>query len=155
MLPRPQSRASDLAPLLLTVLTSLVVMAIGVLSMLCWRKFKNLSFKEQFLDYHEVATNSEDKALPSQNGDQPWKENGKKKKPAGKSVQPREKERYFTSQPPPAPGRYAVQSPPPWTPKPEINVVSVQPQDPDREEGEVPYSSSDEEETVSSQQLRQ
>ena len=126
-------------------------MALGVLSMFCWRKFKNLSFHEQFLDYQEVSTKSDEKPKiegSHGNSEYPSKEN-EKRKPAEKSVQPRDKTRYFTSQPPPEPGRYTIQAPPPWTPKPEINVVSVQPQDPDRDDGDAPYSSSDEEEMVS------
>lgn len=44
---------------------------------------------------------------------------------------------------------YAKQTAPPWTPKPELNVVSVQPLDNDKEEGDDPLSSSsDEEEEV-------
>ena len=40
-------------------------------------------------------------------------------------------------------------NPPPWIPKPEVSVVSVQPQDSSiKDDDEVPYSSSDEEEMV-------
>ena len=34
-------------------------MALGVLSVLCWRRFRNLSFMEQFLDYRQVPTATE------------------------------------------------------------------------------------------------
>ena len=35
------------------------VMALGVLSVLCWKRFRNLSFMEQFLDYRQVPTATE------------------------------------------------------------------------------------------------
>ena len=41
---------------------------------------------------------------------------------------------------------FPTQAPPPWTPKPEMNVVSVQPQDQERDDGEFPASSSSDEE---------
>jgi len=34
-------------------------MALGVLSVLCWKRFRNLSFMEQFLDYRQVPTATE------------------------------------------------------------------------------------------------
>ena len=34
-------------------------MALGVLSVMCWRRFRNLSFMEQFLDYRQVPTATE------------------------------------------------------------------------------------------------
>lgn len=38
------------------------------------------------------------------------------------------------------------QAPPPWIPKPEVSVVSVQPQDSSiKDDDDIPYSSSDEE----------
>lgn len=47
------------------------------------------------------------------------------------------------------PRQYPVSNPPPWIPKPEVSVVSVQPQDSSiKDDDEVPYSSSDEEEMV-------
>lgn len=47
------------------------------------------------------------------------------------------------------PRQYPVSNPPPWIPKPEVSVVSVQPQDSSiKEDDEIPYSSSDEEEMV-------
>ena len=47
------------------------------------------------------------------------------------------------------PRQFPLPSPPPWIPKPEVNVVSVQPQDSSvKDDDEVPYSSSDEEETI-------
>lgn len=36
-----------------------LVMALGVFSVLCWRRFKNLSFMEQFLDYRQVPSATE------------------------------------------------------------------------------------------------
>ena len=35
------------------------VMALGVFSVLCWRRFRNLSFMEQFLDYKQVPNGTE------------------------------------------------------------------------------------------------
>ena len=50
---------------------------------------------------------------------------------------------------PPPPRQYPVSNTPPWIPKPEVSVVSVQPQDSSiKDDDEVPYSSSDEEETI-------
>ena len=47
------------------------------------------------------------------------------------------------------PRQYPVSNPPPWIPKPEVSVVSVQPQDSSiKDDDEIPYSSSDEEEMV-------
>ena len=47
------------------------------------------------------------------------------------------------------PRQYPVSNPPPWIPKPEVSVVSVQPQDTSiKDDDEIPYSSSDEEETI-------
>lgn len=47
------------------------------------------------------------------------------------------------------PRQYPVSNPPPWIPKPEVSVVSVQPQDSlIKDDDEIPYSSSDEEEIV-------
>lgn len=36
-----------------------LVMALGVFSVLCWRRFRNLSFMEQFLDYRQVPNGTE------------------------------------------------------------------------------------------------
>jgi hypothetical protein len=45
---------------------------------------------------------------------------------------------------------YAKQPPPPWTPKPELNGVSVQPLDNEKDDGDDPMSSStDDDEGVS------
>ena len=44
---------------MLTLVAWASVMALGVLSVLCWRRFKNLSFMEQFLDYRQVPTATE------------------------------------------------------------------------------------------------
>ena len=54
-----QSRHTDFLPLLLTVVVWVSVMALGVLSVLCWKRFRNLSFMEQFLDYRQVPTATE------------------------------------------------------------------------------------------------
>ena len=54
-----QSRHTDFLPLLLTVVAWVSVMALGVLSVLCWKRFRNLSFMEQFLDYRQVPTATE------------------------------------------------------------------------------------------------
>jgi len=43
----------------LTVVVWVTVMALGVLSVLCWKRFRNLSFMEQFLDYRQVPTATE------------------------------------------------------------------------------------------------
>lgn len=43
---------------------------------------------------------------------------------------------------------FPTQAPPPWTPKPEMSVVSVQPQEQDRDDGDFPASSSSDEENV-------
>lgn len=80
-----QSLGSDLFPLLLTVIAWGGVMALGVLSVLCWRKFKNLSFMEQFLDYRQVPT-----ATEANENTESIKENGhveKVKEPNGKRIQ--------------------------------------------------------------------
>lgn len=46
----------------------------------------------------------------------------------------------------PPPRQFPSQPPPPWIPKPEVSVVSVQPQDSSiKDDDEIPYSSSDEE----------
>lgn len=46
----------------------------------------------------------------------------------------------------PPPRQFPSQPPPPWIPKPEVSVVSVQPQDTSiKDDDEIPYSSSDEE----------
>lgn len=46
----------------------------------------------------------------------------------------------------PPPRQYPSQAPPPWIPKPEVSVVSVQPQDSAiKDDDDIPYSSSDEE----------
>jgi len=46
----------------------------------------------------------------------------------------------------PPPRQYPSQAPPPWIPKPEVSVVSVQPQDSSiKDDDDIPYSSSDEE----------
>ena len=44
---------------MLTVVVWVTVMALGVLSVLCWKRFRNLSFMEQFLDYRQVPTATE------------------------------------------------------------------------------------------------
>lgn len=54
-----QSAQSDLLPLVLTVVVWVTVMALGVMSVLCWKRFRNLSFMEQFLDYRQVPTATE------------------------------------------------------------------------------------------------
>ena len=54
-----QSVQSVLVPLLLIIVAWGAVMALGVLSVLCWRRFRNLSFMEQFLDYRQVPTATE------------------------------------------------------------------------------------------------
>jgi len=41
------------------VVVWVTVMALGVLSVLCWKRFRNLSFMEQFLDYRQVPTATE------------------------------------------------------------------------------------------------
>ena len=47
----------DLLPLILTLLVGNVLIAlVAMLSVLCWRKFRNLSFGEQFLDYKVIPT---------------------------------------------------------------------------------------------------
>lgn len=124
-----------------------IVMALGVLSVLCWRRFKNLSFMEQFLDYRQVPNATE------ANGDtEVIKENGhvEENKETGKEAwakkkDPAEKKQKLLSQ------QYPLSNPPPWIPKPEVNVVSVQPQDSSiKDDDEVPYSSSDEEDSIMS-----
>ncbi|KAM7430631.1 hypothetical protein ABFA07_018675 [Porites harrisoni] len=141
-----QSLGSDLFPLLLTVTAWGGVMALGVLSVLCWRKFKNLSFMEQFLDYRQVPT-----ATEANENTESIKENGhveKVKEPNGKRIQQKGDEEKKKKIPP---RQYPVSNPPPWIPKPEVSVVSVQPQDSSiKDDDEVPYSSSDEEEMVTS-----
>jgi len=80
-----QSLGSDLFPLLLTVIAWGGVMALGVLSVLCWRRFKNLTFMEQFLDYRHVPT-----ATEANENTESTKENGhveKVKEPNNKRVQ--------------------------------------------------------------------
>ncbi|CAH3182793.1 unnamed protein product, partial [Porites evermanni] len=120
-------------------------MALGVLSVLCWRKFKNLSFMEQFLDYRQVPT-----ATEANENTESIKENGhveKVKEPNDKRIQQKVGDEEKKKKIPPR--QYPVSNPPPWIPKPEVSVVSVQPQDSSiKDDDEVPYSSSDEEEMV-------
>ncbi|XP_015772245.1 PREDICTED: synaptotagmin-7-like [Acropora digitifera] len=120
-------------------------MALGVFSVLCWRRFRNLSFMEQFLDYKQVPNGtevSETTEVIKQNGHiEEAKETGEEagteeRETAGKKQKLR-------------PRQFPLSSPPPWIPKPEVNVVSVQPQDSSvKDDDEVPYSSSDEEEAI-------
>lgn len=108
--------------------------------MLCWRKFRNLSLREQFLDYREVSTGSDEKEENHVITKEklPVMENGHvdedKPIPVLRQVQRGPLKHY------------AKQTAPPWTPKPELNVVSVQPLDNDKDEGDDPLSSSSDEE---------
>ncbi|KAK3735090.1 hypothetical protein QZH41_011260, partial [Actinostola sp. cb2023] len=112
-----------------------------MLSMLCWRRFRNLSLREQFLDYRELPTGNEKdekcenvitkEKLPTiENGEEPID----KPIPVLRQIQRGPLKHY------------AKQTAPPWTPKPELSVVSVQPLDNDKEEGDDPMSSSSDEE---------
>ncbi|XP_078376802.1 synaptotagmin-7-like [Oculina patagonica] len=119
-------------------------MALGVLSVLCWKRFTNLSFMEQFLDYRQVptATEANETTQKVRNGHaEEVKETLDEETDEKDTTQKKRK---------PPPRQYPSQAPPPWIPKPEVSVVSVQPQDSSiKDDDEIPYSSSDEEPTPS------
>ncbi|XP_048580107.1 synaptotagmin-6 isoform X2 [Nematostella vectensis] len=114
----------------------------AMLSMLCWRKFRNLSLREQFLDYREVPTSGEKEDRIEGESELPQKIT-----PGSDMEDILEKPVPILRQVQRGPMKhYAKHPPPPWTPKPELSVVSVQPLENDKEnEDEDPVSSSSDE----------
>lgn len=101
---------------------------------------------EQFLDYRQVPT-----ATEANETTEIIKGNGHVED-IKNTVEEETEERDSSEKKQRLPPRqYPVSDPPPWIPKPEVSVVSVQPQDSSiKDDDEVPYSSSDEEETITS-----
>jgi len=101
---------------------------------------------EQFLDYRQVPT-----ATEANETTEVIKANGhveEIKETVAEETEEKDAGKKKRRLPP---RQYPISNPPPWIPKPEVSVVSVQPQDSSiKDDDEIPYSSSDEEETITS-----